>query len=208
MKPTISAASYYRSIVNAMPVPFFVVDGDLRLLDSNAAAAKLLKSEMAHVLHKRGGDVLHCLHSIASPAGCGHSKQCGDCMLRKSVSLALSGVVVHQHKIIMELLTPTGGVKLDMMVTATPLQLEGKRQVLLSLEDVTELLDLRAVIPICSHCKSIRDDQQAWQKLETYLHTHLRLDFSHGLCPECTQELFPNHAGEKAGRKHSPTTTG
>ena len=58
-----------------------------------------------------------------------------------------------------------------------------------SLEDVKTLSGL---IPICSHCKKIRDDSGYWQKVEKYLSQHSDVDFSHGICPECLQKYYPD----------------
>ena len=54
-----------------------------------------------------------------------------------------------------------------------------------------EVKVLRGFIPICFHCKKIRDDQGYWHTIEAYIKTHSELDFSHGLCPECTDKRFP-----------------
>jgi hypothetical protein len=44
---------------------------------------------------------------------------------------------------------------------------------------------LRGLIPICAACKKIRDDHGEWDPLESYLHQHAGVDFTHGLCPDC-----------------------
>jgi hypothetical protein len=44
---------------------------------------------------------------------------------------------------------------------------------------------LEGTIPICAYCKKIRDDQQSWKQLETYISEHSEALFSHGLCPDC-----------------------
>jgi len=44
---------------------------------------------------------------------------------------------------------------------------------------------LEGLIPICAYCKKIRDDQQIWQQLETYISEHSEAKFSHGICPHC-----------------------
>jgi C4-dicarboxylate-specific signal transduction histidine kinase len=49
---------------------------------------------------------------------------------------------------------------------------------------------LRGLLPICSSCKKIRDDQGYWTQLETYIHQHSEADFTHGLCPDCAERLF------------------
>jgi DNA-binding response OmpR family regulator len=51
----------------------------------------------------------------------------------------------------------------------------------------SELRQLEAILPICGYCKKIRDDQNYWQQLESYIHTHTGTAFSHGVCPDCHQ---------------------
>ncbi len=52
---------------------------------------------------------------------------------------------------------------------------------------------LRGLLPICSSCKKIRDDQGYWTQLETYIHQHSEADFTHGLCPDCAERLFQGY---------------
>ena len=54
-----------------------------------------------------------------------------------------------------------------------------------------EIKTLRGIIPICSNCKKIRNDQGFWEQVESYLHDHTEALFSHGICPECVAELYP-----------------
>ncbi|MCB2193006.1 MAG: DUF3365 domain-containing protein [Deltaproteobacteria bacterium] len=55
-----------------------------------------------------------------------------------------------------------------------------------------ELRTLSGLLPICSHCKKIRDDQGDWQVLEEYIVHHSEADFSHGLCPDCLAKYYPD----------------
>jgi hypothetical protein len=55
---------------------------------------------------------------------------------------------------------------------------------------VAENAELRGLFPICSYCKQIRDDDGAWHKLETYLHRHAGVEFSHGMCPSCLEQYL------------------
>ncbi len=54
-----------------------------------------------------------------------------------------------------------------------------------------EIKQLRGIIPICASCKKIRDDQGAWNQLEAYISDHSEAEFSHGICPECAEKLYP-----------------
>lgn len=58
-------------------------------------------------------------------------------------------------------------------------------------EALDEIKTLRGIIPICSHCKQIRDDEGMWQKIEKYIHEHSEASFSHGICPDCIKKHYP-----------------
>jgi PleD family two-component response regulator len=56
---------------------------------------------------------------------------------------------------------------------------------------LAEIKVLQGIIPICSSCKQIRDDQGAWQQMEIYITEHSDALFSHGICPDCVKKLYP-----------------
>ncbi|NOY14245.1 MAG: hypothetical protein GXP51_11440 [Deltaproteobacteria bacterium] len=53
-----------------------------------------------------------------------------------------------------------------------------------------EIRTLRGTLPICAQCKSVRDDAGYWNRIEKYLQEHSDADFTHGLCPECEEQLY------------------
>jgi len=56
---------------------------------------------------------------------------------------------------------------------------------------LNEVKVLRGIIPICSYCKKIRNDEGYWDQVEVYIKKYSDADFSHGICPTCYQENFP-----------------
>jgi hypothetical protein len=58
-------------------------------------------------------------------------------------------------------------------------------------EAVAKVKTLSGLLPICASCKKIRDDRGYWNQIETYISDHSEADFSHGLCPECAEKLYP-----------------
>lgn len=54
-----------------------------------------------------------------------------------------------------------------------------------------EVKTLRGIVPICSFCKKIRDDSGYWNLVEVYVRDHTEADFSHGVCPDCLKEHYP-----------------
>lgn len=73
-------------------------------------------------------------------------------------------------------------------------KLEAERERLLAelKEALTHIKTLSGLIPICSSCKKIRDDQGYWNILEQYLTEHSDARFTHGLCPDCMKKYFPS----------------
>lgn len=59
---------------------------------------------------------------------------------------------------------------------------------------LAQVKTLSGLIPICAHCKKIRDDRGYWNQLEEYIRRHSHAEFTHGICPECMASHFPNHA--------------
>lgn len=58
---------------------------------------------------------------------------------------------------------------------------------------LSEVKQLSGLLPICSHCKKIRDDQGYWKQIEEYVSTRSEATFSHGICPECIKKLYPEY---------------
>ncbi len=58
----------------------------------------------------------------------------------------------------------------------------------------SRLETLRGIVPICSYCKQIRDDKGYWNQVEAYVAKYTDAEFSHGICPDCMQKLYPEFA--------------
>lgn len=53
-----------------------------------------------------------------------------------------------------------------------------------------EIKTLRGLIPVCAHCKRVRDDDGFWKQIESYIEQHSNAHFSHGVCEDCARELY------------------
>ena len=56
-------------------------------------------------------------------------------------------------------------------------------------EALARVKQLQGLLPICSYCKKIRDDQNYWQQVESYISEHSEAQFSHSICPDCYESL-------------------
>jgi DNA-binding NtrC family response regulator len=71
---------------------------------------------------------------------------------------------------------------------------EEREKLILELQDaLANVKKLSGLLPICSSCKKIRDDMGYWNQLEKYLLEHSDVKLSHGLCPDCTKNLYPEY---------------
>lgn len=61
---------------------------------------------------------------------------------------------------------------------------------------LSEVRTLRGILPICSGCHGIRDDEGYWHTVEAYVHEHTHAKSSHGLCPNCVKRLYPEIADQ------------
>jgi hypothetical protein len=182
----------WQSVFSAMPQPMFVVDDDVRLMAFNPAAQGMVDKAFETVFRRRSGEVFNCVHNSDSPHGCGHGPACGDCVIRNSVKTAIAGQTVTRQRTGMEMVRGNSIHTAELLVTASPFKHEGQPLALLILEDITELSALRRLLPICASCKKVRDDHDYWQTVERYFAANLNVDFSHGICPDCAQKLYPD----------------
>ncbi len=57
---------------------------------------------------------------------------------------------------------------------------------------ISEIKTLRGILPICMHCKKIRDDKGYWNQVEAYIQKNSEARFSHGICRECAEKYYPD----------------
>ncbi|MDD5349524.1 MAG: response regulator [Chthoniobacteraceae bacterium] len=69
---------------------------------------------------------------------------------------------------------------------------------------LAQVKTLSGLLPICSGCKKIRDDQGYWNRIETYISEHSEAQFSHGICPDCAKKYFPDYKAYLDGEHPEP----
>jgi len=89
-------------------------------------------------------------------------------------------------------------VKTHLTIRQLQLELAAKNEELRTKNEELEtalanVKTLSGLLPICANCKKIRDDSGYWHIVEEYIRTHSNASFSHGICPDCLQELYPEH---------------
>jgi hypothetical protein len=195
---------YYKNLLDTLPYIVFETDSEGRLLYLNRKGIDRLGPE-----NYRGTSIF--------PYFGGKSKKIQDGMERAleqqntvHLSLKMAGAdnrlvstLVTLTPVILTEATPTGidktgndvgrirGLVQDMEVL-DPARKERERLIMSLRTEVENIKTLKGLLPICAHCKRIRDDRGKWHLLEDYLRAHTEAEFSHGLCPECLHSLYPD----------------
>ena len=127
-------------IFEGYPAPTLIVDRDVQLLLLNRAARQMLAAESnpGQLLLKHAGEAVGCVHA-QEPGGCGRQRPCQECVIRRSVSAALTTGTVHRSKASLRLRQEGGEAAVCLLVSASPLHHAGEELVLLTLEDITDV---------------------------------------------------------------------
>ena len=179
------------ALFNIIPAAILVVDKDRRIHLVNRPQGDIFEMRKpAGDEIWRIGNSLNCIHRSDNPQGCGFSRACEECLIRNTAHEALKGMKTIRKKGSLSIETGKGPVFHSILVSATPLPAEGEMYALLFVEDITEVEQLKGLLPICANCKKIRKDDGAWERLEKFLESHSSVLFTHGICNECAEKIY------------------
>ena len=191
MKRFLVGNDIFEKILDGIPSPIFLMDDDVRIYGYNKAASELFGKKPEKVLRMGCGDALHCIYAAEDKNGCGGADACKKCVIRNSVNETLNSGDIQRNKDKFRVIKNSKVEEIHLIVTTAPLKYNNTMFVLVTLEDITELIELRGLLPICAKCKKIRDDEGYWVKIEKYIHDRTDARFTHSICPECSKELYP-----------------
>ena len=189
--------SYLKNIIDAIPSAIFIINKNLQVININQAASKIYKADPQIVLKKPSGEILHCLNAEDSEEGCGATDNCPDCVIRNSVNKSINGKTIFKQKYKMQLQRGERIERVYMLISSAPLEHNGQNYALVTIDDITEITELASILPICANCKKIKRDEKFWENLENYFHKHTEIQFTHSICPECVEQLYPDLNSEK-----------
>ncbi len=188
MEPLLPKDSPLPAFIDAIPSPVFLTDGDVRILEANRAARELLGDQIEAQWHQRGGDALHCVFARDAPDGCGTTEFCPACVLRNSVEAVHAGQPAPRRVAHMILGPADHSQDLWFQVSASPLALDGRKLVLIVLEDVTQLVELRELVPFCPGCGQVRGLKDLESQARIFRRRHPDFLLAQELCPDCRRK--------------------
>jgi hypothetical protein len=83
---------------------------------------------------------------------------------------------------------------LDLLFRGIFVQMDERKKLITELQDsAAAVKTLRGMLPICASCKKVRDDKGYWSQIEHYITEHSEAEFSHSVCPDCMEKLYPDY---------------
>ncbi len=196
-----TTATFLNQLLEAVPIPVFYKDADNVYLGCNEKFAEFLKMDRSKIIGKGVYDIAPAyladkyhqmdMELFANPGVQVYEAEVADEDNKISTVLFHKATYCDTHGRVAGMI----GLIFDVSELR---QVEREReQVVSELQDaLAQVKTLGGFLPICASCKKIRDDSGYWQKLETYLKKSTDVDFSHSICPSCSEKLFEEYADE------------
>jgi PAS domain S-box-containing protein len=127
-----------QAIFDVVNVGMLLIDETGAVRRVNNAVARWIGKDLAADLGRQPGDLVGCMYALAEPKGCGHAEQCSQCRIRGTLEAVLrSGEPIHAVEAQSTLLLGGKEVRLWLEVSADPLMLDGRKHVILALNNIT-----------------------------------------------------------------------
>jgi len=189
---------YAENIVNTIREPLLVIDEDMRIISASSSFYRTFKVEPEDT----EGQILYEL---------GNGQWDIPELRRLLENILPRKTTIEDFNVEHDFLTIG---KRTMLVNARKIYSDTDKRhlILMAIEDITEkkkteqekekllrelqislekIRTLKGMLPVCASCKKIRDDKGEWHQFESYISKHTEADFTHGLCPECLNNLYP-----------------
>jgi diguanylate cyclase (GGDEF)-like protein len=128
-----------KAVFASSPVGMLLLDEETMIVDANSVVAGMVSRSLEQIIHQRGGGGLGCKNSLENEKGCGFAASCVNCPLRLAITRVLQeGVPLRGTEIQPELLIEGKVERPWLNVSTAPVQLNGKRHIIVSIENITE----------------------------------------------------------------------
>ncbi len=180
-------------ILNAIANPIMVIDRNYRIVAANSIACGFFCLSLDKIV---GQECFKVRHKVDGP--CWQKET--HCPAKVTFGLKEKTKVIHRH-------IYAGKAVFEEIIAAPIFDDQGEINFIVEeFIDMTDMIEskeiiehlkieintLRGLIPICSSCKNVRDDKGYWQQVEAYVRDRSDADFSHSICPECLEKLYPD----------------
>jgi hypothetical protein len=187
MEPLLPEGSSLLALLDAFPSLAFIADARLTVLEANRSARQWLGDGVGTQLGQPLGDTFQCIFPRDSRGDCGTTEFCPSCVLRRSIKAVSSGKPAPRR--LAHMIIGAAGQPEDrwFQVSASPLTLGDRKLVLVVLEDATQLVELRELLPLCPGCGTSRESSNLLAQARVFVNKHPDFLRADELCTECRQ---------------------
>ena len=162
-----------------------MIDGDAQVELVNKCALEQKNLLRAYTYRDRMGNVMGCINALSCRDGCGGSRNCVDCPVRKAVGEAIEGKNVFRDQAVFQLLVDGQYVPVHIWITASLLRYNGRDFIVMILEDIAEMIQETKLVPICQMCGKVGDGVEYHESLNAYIQGRFHSDGKNDLCDDC-----------------------
>jgi PAS domain S-box-containing protein len=182
----------YTDLYDFAPTGYFNFGRDGTILAVNLTGARFLGVERAQLLHRRFGSLVSeasrpTFNAFLDKTFAGTAREFCEVRILDTGSFPLfvriEGVVSEDRK-------ACRAAVLD-ITDRHRAEVDRERLIQELQTALTRVKTLSGLLPICASCKRIRDDQGYWNQVESYIRSHSEATFTHSICPDCRQKLYP-----------------
>ena len=200
----LNPATAAKNIIETMSDLLLIIDRDRRIVLFNHAVLRLSRYRNEEISKKNidklfSGKVLHDLFDSLDTAT--NKKENGKQFNRYVIRQVEDTLISNNHEkipvnISVSMLHEKDGSKAGYVLVARDItrqkkaEIENQKLIVELREAMENVKTLKGFIPICARCKKVRDDKGYWNQIEKYISEHSEALFSHGICPECSEELY------------------
>lgn len=177
-------SDFAKFLLNEMPLPVAIANSKVEVEAINTAAQEFFCLSANEAKLRRCGEVIQCIHA-SQPEKCGGTPACKSCVLRCSVLKSFEGKTVSRNKGFFHITKDDEVKRLTVLVTTAPIDYQNTPMVIILIEDISLITELQGLLPICSVCHHIRNEQGEWLSLESYIKQHSEAELTHDYCPNC-----------------------
>ena len=152
MEPLSSESPSLFALFDAFPSMAFLADADAKVFEANRAARQWLGERAGTKLGLPLGEVFDCVFPRDSRGPCGTTDFCPSCSVRRSIEAVAAELPTPRRLAHMILGSAGSAEDRWFQVSASPLVLGDRKLVLVVMEDATQLVELRALLPLCPGC--------------------------------------------------------
>ena len=183
----------YTDLYDFAPTGYFNLAADGTILAVNLTGAGLLGIRRAQLLKRRLGFLVAeadrpVFNAFLEKTFAGKDRECCEVALLKAKTAPL---FVRIEAVVSEDRRECRAAMLD-VTDRHRAEVEQGRLVQELQAALAKVKQLSGLLPICANCKRIRNDEGYWKQIEAFIASHSEATFSHGICPECLHQLYPD----------------